>query len=102
MCLILKIQPTVNFVLSFNLAELNFSTWYLVKKHPHIFGDKPEAAVAVAHYPLGWKVFAPKLIDGWCDLHVRNAAAHSICFTYFGVTTSHAACGWLIIPALNR
>lgn len=51
------------------------------------------AAKRITNYPL-WPVgIGFQLIDEWSDLHLGNVASHPICFTYFGVTTSHNACG---------
>lgn len=44
-------------------------------------------------YPLWTECICFQLIDGWLDFHVENAASQPICFTYFGITTSHAARG---------
>lgn len=51
------------------------------------------AAPPVTNYPLQPEGICFQLIDGWSDFQVANVASHPICFTYFGVTTSHKACG---------
>lgn len=95
-------ESAKSFQICFNksLVRQNHKTNFLKAsdtKHC-IFAGKLQKALPVrrrAH-------LAFNLIDGWLDLQMGNAAAHPICFTYFGVSTSLTAPvgSWLSVPCI--
>lgn len=110
MCIILNRQPVHPIILLTKIILPHYSrSHYLLQYARHTQDVNHNVGTLYSHSSSNKLLYPPQpegicfqLIDAWLDFHVENAASDLICFTYFGVTTSHTACGQLIISALHH